>query len=611
MSSLPLKSPLLYVVAVVATATVLEPLWRWLLVAELGLVAWRVWSRGGSRRLYGGLATFGVARALIVLPLALYLHPVSTPLHGLRVEQFLELARPRMIFAAIEVLWSLASLGHVFAIVLGLLVIPLVRERGKSDALGFVLVAGVLPLLGFVEPVRLQGLKQLDRETLVAAVGITKFEFGPNDLTERALPSTLPTEGTTERVTLIMLESVGALNVLAHLERVPDGPFARLIERGAFYERVLSASNASHMAQPAALLSRELSRGVGLRISPAQEPPGWGFAEHFKAKGWRTIMQSSQDESWLGMDGFTMSPAFDTAKHAKDETRRDLTYVDACGTRKVFDSRTMANYRTLREEDGALFAYLNLQNSHFPYIVESDGDRAASRELTCKDIHSAPAWKLVIARHQHARALDELLERLAHLIAEEPETLFVLTGDHGEGMNGGEDFAHAHRPIPDQMETFALFIGPGVTPLHERRSISSLDLLPTTIALVSPDDLALLPRDAVQGVDARSYGDADRLQISVSYGLQPTSYAVDSGAYWYQVGEPEMACIEARERPVSLTRCALHKEALSHWLSCKEAFYARDDHAAHFEPCWRLTRERYSEGAPVRRPPFAGEARAE
>lgn len=614
MSRRPLAAPVLYLVTLVLTAAVLTPFWRFALVVELVFVAWRISKRPTGKWCSRLLALWGGVRLAVALPIALFAHPVSAPLHGLGARDFVGFLQPQMIVAAFQILASMIPFGLLFAVLFAFVALPLARERGKADWVAFAFVASLIPLLVLFEPIETRNIKSFRREALVDAVGLRAFDMATEELGVRALPSSLPTDATVQRVTFVMLESVGSLNVLAHLERVPDGPFAHLIERGAFYERVLSASNASHMAQPAALASREFSRGVSIESAKVPESPlpHWSFARHFKAKGFRTVMVSSQDETWLGMNAVTMSPAFDEIRHAPDETDHSLTYVDACGTRKVFDSETMRRYaKVIEEESGPLFTYLNLQNSHFPYIVESETSDALRSELTCSDQHFGPAWRVALARHRYNQALDASLERLAHAIASEPGTLFVLTGDHGESMKGGLDFAHAHSPIPDQMETFALFIGPGVEPGREPQSISSLDLLPTTIAMVSPDDLATLPRDLLQGIDARTYGQRPRLQLSVSYGLQPTSYAVDSGPYWYRASADEKRCERNRHEVVPLEHCTVHQEALSHWLSCKEAFFARADHRDYFEPCWRLTRERYSEGAPVRRPPFAGEARAE
>lgn len=588
----------LYLLCVVLMAAVSETGWRVALVAELLLVAWfarRERITGLSSRV---LALAGLARFTVGGTVALFAHPISAAFNGLTPGDLVSLARPRMVLAAADILWSLTPLGVLFCVLFAVTAMPAMRQRGRGGWPAFVAVGVTIPLMAAFDPVHTRAPRTFDAERLGKMVGLGPFQLDPQQLSARVRPEVLPSEGVTPDVTFILLESVGALNILEHLERHPDGAFARIVARGMYFERVLSLSNASHMAQPALLTSQEYSPGIIIRNArvPVPPPKGWGFAEHFRAKGWLTRMLSSQDETWLGMNAITLSPAWQFVRHAHDATDVEkTTYVDACGTRKVFDSVTFQMHvESVKDEPRPLFTYLNLQNSHFPYIVEADGEDAADTELECKDQHFGPAWKLMLARRQYERALDESLERVVALIEANPDTLFVLTGDHGESMLPGESFGHAHRAIPEQMETFGLFVGPGVEPLRETRSISSLDLLPTTIAIVSPQDLEVLPRDMLQGIDARTYGDRRRVQLSVSYGMQPTSYAVDVDGVWMQLTAEEIHCQDRAGEALDVARCEVNREALAYWLSCKTAFYAQEDHSRWYEPCWRLTREKFS-----------------
>lgn len=585
-----------YLACVVLTAAVSGPAWTVGLVAELAAVAWLAGTGRLASKGHRMLAVMAVARFIVGGTVALFEHPLSAAFSGLTFEDVVSLARPRMVLAAVDILWSLTPMGVVFCVLLAVCAWPAFRARGRGGWSAFALVGVSLPLMALVEPVVPNAPRTVDVEKLEASVGLHGFPLEPQQLSERVRPDTLPPDAVTPTVTLIVLESVGALNMLSHLERHPDGAFARVVARGTYFERVLSASNASHLAQPSLLTSREYSTGIvaGNAQVPKSPLPAWGFAEHFRAKGWTTRMTSSQDETWMGMDAITRTPAWHTAHHAPDAELAD-TYVDKCGTRKVFDSATVRKHVALLEtEDPPLFTYLNLQNSHFPYIVESAGEDAIQPDLVCKDVHFGPAWKLVLARRQYDRALDESLARVAGLIDAHPDTLFVLTGDHGESMLPGESFGHAHQAIPEQMETFALFVGPGAKPLRETRSISSLDLLPTTIAMVSAGDLELLPRDLLQGLDARTYGDRPRVLASVSYGLQPTSYALDVDGLWLQVTAEERRCLNRAGEELAPERCAVNQKALAYWLSCKTSFYALEGHERWYEPCWRLTRERFS-----------------
>lgn len=596
-SPAPIRVVSIYLLCVVLMAAVSDPMWKVALVAELALVAWFARKERLTARATRALAMVAGGRFVIGGIVALFAHPISAAFNGLTPGDLLALARPRMVLAAADILWSLTPMGVLFCILFALTAMPAMRHRGRGGWPAFVAVGLTIPLMAAFEPVNTRAPRSFDAEKLGKMVGLKPFPLDPQQLSPRIRPEALPSAGATPDVTFVLLESVGALNMLEYLQRHPDSRFARLVERGMYFERVLSLSNASHMAQPGLLTSQEYSTGINIRNARVPIPPlpAWGFAEHFRAKGWLTRMLSSQDETWLGMNAVTLSPAWHFVRHAQDATDLDTTYIDACGTRKVYDSVTFdMHVETLADEPRPLFTYLNLQNSHFPYIVESEGEDAARTELECKDQHFGPAWKLMLARRQYDRALDESLERLATHMEAHPDTLFVLTGDHGESMLPGESFGHAHEAIPEQMETFGLFVGPGVEPMREKRSISSLDLLPTTIAIVSPQDLAMLPQDMLQGIDARTYGNRRRVQISVSYGLQPTSYAVDVDGVWLQLTAEMIRCQDRAGEELDVEHCRINRDALAHWLSCKTAFYAQEDHAQWYEPCWRLTREKFS-----------------
>lgn len=587
----------LYLLLVVLTAAMLGFSWKIALIAELLVVAWLLDRGDLGKKGVRVLAGLSAVRFSAAAPVALFAHPISAPLEDLTFGQMTTFATPKMLVAALQILWSMTPLGVLFATMFALFALPAFGSKGRNGWPAFAVVGGIIPLIAVFEPVTLVSARVFDQSKISEMVGVHALRFEPEDLSPRQFPTSLDATGSVSRVTLVMLESVGALNLLAHLARHPDGAMAKFVQQGLYYERVLSTSNASHMAQPAILTSQEYSRGVssGMAHIPRVSPAHWGFASHFASKGWLTLMFSSQDETWLGMDAITKSKAFLEAKHASDAADLNNTYVDTCGTRKVFDSVTVREHDTrLAQEPGPAFTYLNLQNTHWPYIVEGDGESAHETVLDCKDQHVGSAWKLTLARRQYERALDESLGRLVDLLSRHPDTLFIITGDHGESMKPGADYGHAHGPSPDQMETFALFIGPGVASERISRSISGLDLLPTTIAMVSPEDAAMLPRDMLQGVDARRYGDADRLLFSVSYGLQPTAYAVDFADRWLRTSAEERSCENREGLRVDISECETHRQALAYWMSCKTSFYAQEGHERWFEPCWRLTRERFS-----------------
>lgn len=585
-----------YLVFSVLMAVVSGPAWKLALAGELLVVAWLARKERLGNRARWALATLGLGRFVVGAVLGALAHPLSAALEGMTLEQWMNFVNVRMLTAAVQVLWSLTPAGVIFVVLFALTSMPALRERGRGGWPAFAAVGCVIPLLGLIEPVDDGPSRTFDQAGLEAMVGLHDVSLDSEGFSPRTRPSALPVEGQPQRVVLVVLESVGNRNIQAHLERHPEGAWAELLGKGLFFDRVLSVANVSHMAQPALLTSQEYSRGVHVRSprTPTPPPPAWGFAEHFAAKGWHTVMRSSQEESWLGMGAITLSEAWADVRHASDAERPEDTYVDACGTRKVYDSVTIRQFeQAFGAATGPAFGYLNLQNTHFSYVVEDDVDPVGVEGLVCKDLSNLPPWKLPLAIRRYNDALDDTLDALSALISRTPETLFIVTGDHGESMLPEKNFAHAHDPAPDQMETFALFVGPGVDAGRKTTLISTLDLLPTTIATVSAADAALLPPDMLQGINARVAQDSPRVFFSLSCGLQPTSYAVATDDLWLRTSTDERSCEDRGGAHLPIERCEHLRSALAYWLSCKTKFYAQEGQRQWYEPCWRLAQEHY------------------
>lgn len=397
------------------------------------------------------------------------------------------------------------------------------------------------------------------------------------------------------RVFLVLMESTSAEAVA----RAPAGsPARRLRDRAVRFDEVLSASNASHFAQPAILTSHDFSRspwGAYVRVRPAVQPT-LGVADWFSLAGYRTVMVSSQNERWLGMDQIVFSQRWNVAVHSPTFGDPAALYRDACGVTKVLDSQTVERFvREVDRATGPVFGYLNLQNTHFPYLSERGGQPRDFGGLVCEDFASMPADRLELARARHRVAQDEAFARVEALVARYPDALFALVGDHGEEFVEGNAFGHGKTVSMPQIDTFAWFIGPGLSPGDHPQRRSILDVLPSLIDAVSPGAAASLPPGLLAGHTV--WTDADdsaRTLFTLSGGITPEESAV-RGDHQLRVVGTEPRCLRLgartalRERlPVS--ECAELESSLRHWRECQATFNADRPGrwAEFFNPCHSL-----------------------
>lgn len=391
------------------------------------------------------------------------------------------------------------------------------------------------------------------------------------------------------RVFLVLMESVGA-QAVAELT-AEDGPMRRIGLRAARYDSTLAPSNASFLSQSAVLTSHDFTQShrPEYHLSIPRQPL-LGAAAWFHARGHRTVMVSSQDERWLGMDRAVAAQPWDVCVHSVNTAEADRLYRDPCGVTKVLDTTTVARFtREVDASPGPVFGYLNLQDTHYPYVLESGAHPEDFAGFTCEDFMSMPEGRLAEVRRRRSQALRDSAARVERLMARYPDALFVLTGDHGEEMVAGPMFGHAKSLMPAQFETFMWFIGPGVAPGPRAPRASLLDTLPSLIELVSPGELAALPPAVFQGHSVWSGVDpARRVFFAVSSGAHAEQTAVRGDLQFRVVaGEGRCAHWNSPDRPVPLAECRGLQAPLSQWLSCQVAFGSGVSPASRrsFNPC--------------------------
>lgn len=560
-------------------ACALLPLsWALAIAVEFAVVAAVVRSKP-DRRLIVGLGILAAARLWFAASAAVEGSSSTSGLAGMPLSDLWSILSFGMVRAAFH--WLEVRTPFELSLAIGLVVAATMFSRSRlwqGAALGVLVVPLILLAPAPDVP------HQPSTADMKRWLGMSPVTIPPAEKAQIAAVPDLPSDGRVKRVVLVVLESVGAANVVGHLDANPDDPFARLVRRGHFFRNVVAVSNASHMAQPGIVAGQDFLQTFGPAFAVPTDPHvQWSFPRHFARKGWSTSLLSSQDERWLGMSRVTLAEPWTRASFSLGLPDGD-TYHDACGTRKAYDSGTVRRFVELVSTQAEpFFVYLNLQNTHYPYIIESPG--AELPTLTCGEFPSLPDGKLDEVRTRYRATLTQTLDRLAALITSMPETLWVMTGDHPENIVAGPGFGHGKSASREETTSFAIFLGPQVRPAVTDEPISSVDLLPTVVSLVRPEDAALLPRDLLEGVDV--IAQMPPLAITSTSGMNAPEYAAESIDARVRLSQNGLRC-EVGSRAA----CDKLQKALAFWHSCTEAF-ARD-RASHYNPCLRLSRKMFA-----------------
>lgn len=173
--------------------------------------------------------------------------------------------------------------------------------------------------------------------------------------------------------------------------------------------------------------------------------------------------------------------------------------------------------RTLEGEDGDWFVWVHLFDPHWPYEAP---EPFASR-------HRGRPYDAEIAFSDH-----QLGRLLAWWDAKNPESVVVVTADHGEGLAEGGEQTHGFLLHDGTMRVPMLMRGPGIGRGEVISDpVGHADIVPTVLAVVG-----LEGDEQIQGLDLRDGGSkeiyAEALTGRFQLGLAPLySLSTDDGRY--------------------------------------------------------------------------------
>jgi arylsulfatase A-like enzyme len=184
---------------------------------------------------------------------------------------------------------------------------------------------------------------------------------------------------------------------------------------------------------------------------------------------------------------------------------------------------TLDVLRAIPKARGPRLTWVHLFDAHWPYTpgAEARGrwGLGVDEAIQTADLMRAhgPGRPMSLAVVERGRRLylaeiEELDAIVGELLAEVPEdALLVIVGDHGESLGEqGLHFSHGALASGASTRVPLLVRAPGLTPGVERRTVSTVDLLPTVLTLVGAPlpgrRTWLAPEGPVWSASARSAG---------------------------------------------------------------------------------------------------------
>jgi len=298
----------------------------------------------------------------------------------------------------------------------------------------------------------------------------------------------------------------------------------RLADHGYEWTRAYAQSTHSDYADPSLLSSLYPLRARHHHYyGPADPWPRTLIYDVLQPLGYRTAVISSQNEAWSGMVHFLKTPGLETLYHADDSPERTLVADKDSGfarevrlgglvAGKFPDAHTTDQaiewIRAQARDGQPFFLGMNLQSSHFPYLMPDDVPRPfqpadLSPSMSFVDY---PAEEVEHARNAYFNAIQECDRQVGRLVDSLKElgllenTILVVTGENGEAFHEKGLVTHAREPIEPVIHVACVLHAPAMlAPTKDDYPLEHVDLVPTVCGL-----LGLEPHPNFQGIDALS-----------------------------------------------------------------------------------------------------------
>jgi lipoteichoic acid synthase len=308
-------------------------------------------------------------------------------------------------------------------------------------------------------------------------------------------------------VLVVMLESVSWKRLLGPDARPGSTP--RLTEfagESIDFERAYALSTHSDYAQTSILASLFPRKGEGHDYFLDLDYPRALPWDVLAPLGWRSIVDSTQNESWGNMIAFLRTPRLETLRHAPDYP--DAPHRGSGSQTKIYEQAIVDDFlRWTAAQPGRPFvAYLNFQATHYPYMWPDTfappfGPAPIDFPTTFLSYPTAEIPLMLDRFHNALAYVDLEFGRLIDGLRAQglwDHTVVLVVADHGEAFYEHGLPTHGTTLLEEQVRIPMLLRLPGTEPRKISEPVSALDALPTIYrAMGLPRHGALQGRDDV------------------------------------------------------------------------------------------------------------------
>ena len=496
------------------------------------------------------------------------------------------------IFASVVTMWLLVATGND-------------RPRGIPFRR---LVFGIL-LLGAWQVVSGIAASRTPPDAYLGREGTSIGDAMHTMVLEKLRPrprSTVPALRMSKRpsVIVILVESLRHDLLATDPEAIP---FMRSIyENQIGFSRAYATASHSNLSDLAFWYSQYPLRSRGKEQFPVDADwRGESLFEVFKLNGYKTAYVSSQNELWGGMINWLKTPAldyfFDSESFAGDTWENfdddpglgGLIKKGIAKAGKIEDSRTLDVAKRWLDSlggDEAFFLGMNLQNTHFSYVVTPGAvEPYQPADLGFRAVYYRwPKEKRANVRNRYLNSVlnvDQLLGDFAKYLKAKgiwDDILFVVIGDNGEAFYE-HGFGNHSGPMYDEVVRTLAFMklpkSAGLRVGNITRPVSHIDIAASIPAIVG------IERPwSFQGRSVFEAGCSERPIFMYSNALV-RQYGIVSGPWKYLMTEFPNASRELynlvddpHERVNTVNengaKAASLEKALLHWISIQRRYFA-------------------------------------
>ncbi len=332
-------------------------------------------------------------------------------------------------------------------------------------------------------------------------------------------------------VIVIMVESMRS--DLTDIDPCPIPFMKRLAEKSIFFTKPYATSSHSDYADLSVWYSQYPLRQR--RRTSYKESLQWrgdSIFKVFKELGYSTAYISSQNEKWGEMIYWLDVPEVDYFFDSEDYkgptwvNKQDESGLQVLISKRIATAGKIEDTATLNiakqwieslEATDSFFLGINLQNSHFPYVIPKGGEepfQPADFDFPTPYMFW-PKDKIPYVKNRYLNALyniDILIRDFAVYLNKKgiwDNCVFVVVGDSGEAFYEHGTGNHGAAMYEEVMKTYTIIKPPKGGPVETiSRPVSHIDILPTVL------DLLDVPLPATfQGISALSTDQRDTVYI--------------------------------------------------------------------------------------------------